>query len=71
MYSFLVLGLVPGTNIQISFWAWIIIMAVLLVVAKRFKATIEQRIDAWWHQFDNPAGSRKPLHASQLHLRGL
>ncbi len=33
MQEFLVLGLVPGTNIQITFWSWLIIMCVGLGLA--------------------------------------
>ena len=32
MYTFLVLGLIPGTNIQIGFWGWIIIMVGLTLL---------------------------------------
>lgn len=73
MYSFLVLGLIPGTNIQISFWAWLVLMALLAVAFKRYKHYAAERIEAWWHQFDDidSAKQRKPLHANHLHLRGL
>ena len=72
MYTFLVLGLIPGTNIQIGFWAWIIFMAGLAVVVYRLKTRIVSFLESWWRQFDeDKAIARKPLHASRLHLRGL
>ena len=71
MYTFLVLGLIPGTNIQINFWAWMVIMTGLIIIGWRAKRYVVRYIAAWWHQFDEDAGIRKPLHANQLHLRGL
>ncbi|HVX23724.1 MAG TPA: hypothetical protein VG992_00010 [Candidatus Saccharimonadales bacterium] len=32
MYSLIVLGLVPGTNLSISFGAWLVIVAVIVAV---------------------------------------
>ena len=70
MYSFLVLGLIPGTNIQIDFWAWIILMAGLLIATVLLKQYVLRLVANWWHQFDETDGaSRQPLHASQLHQR--
>lgn len=73
MYTFLVLGLIPGTNIQIGFWSWIIIMAALGVVFRRYKHHLIKHVDAWWHKFDEDLESlpHEPLHANRLHLRGL
>jgi hypothetical protein len=34
VYEFLVLGLIPGTEVRISFGAWIVISAVILVAVK-------------------------------------
>jgi hypothetical protein len=65
MYAFLVLGLIPGTNIQISFQAWLFIAPVLLVAA----IILRPRALQWWHKFGEDQASRRPLHASQLHLR--
>lgn len=70
MYTFLVLGLIPGTNIQINFYAWIIIMIGLGISAYRLRPRIVRHISNWWHQFDE-VQRRRPLHANQLHLRGL
>jgi hypothetical protein len=71
MYSLLVLGLIPGTNIQIGFWAWIILTAILMITFALYKQHLVRLIKRWWHQFDEDAGSlaRRPLHASQLHRR--
>lgn len=73
MYTFLVLGLIPGTNIQINFWAWLIIMVALIPAFRKAKPHVIQHVGNWWRQFDdiNESGQRKPLHASRLHLRGL
>jgi hypothetical protein len=70
MYTFLVLGLIPGTNIQINFYAWIIIMIGLSISVYRLRSRIVRRLSGWWHQFDETE-TRQPLHANQLHLRGL
>lgn len=73
MYSFLVLGIIPGTNIQIGFWAWIILMAGLIIAFRRYKQQLIALVENWWHQFDEDAegSARRPLPANQLHLRGL
>jgi hypothetical protein len=71
MYSFLVLGLIPGTDIQINFWAWIVLMIALATAAYRLKSRLVRYVSAWWHQFDEADLPREPLHASRLHLRGL
>jgi hypothetical protein len=73
MYTFLVLGLIPGTNIQVSFWVWIILMIGLVLVFRKYRSQLYGRISDWWHQFDenNENSGRKPLHANRLHLRGL
>lgn len=34
MYEFLVLGLIPGTNVRISFGAWIVISAAILILVR-------------------------------------
>jgi hypothetical protein len=73
MYTFLVLGLIPGTNIQIGFWGWAIIMIALAIVFRIYKSRLTRYVKSWWHQFDDELDElpRKPLHASRLHLRGL
>jgi hypothetical protein len=70
VYDFLVLGLIPGTNIQIGFWASIGLMIGLVIAYKLYKKRLFGLIGAWWHRFDDEdASARKPLHASQLHRR--
>lgn len=73
MYNFLVLGLIPGTNIQIGFWTTIISMVALVFVFRRVKPFLIEAVNKWWHQFDEDIDGmpRKPLHANRLHLRGL
>ncbi len=73
MYSFLVLGLIPGTNIQIGFWTWIVLMLVLAIAFKRYKRHLIKHLGHWWHQFDEEIEGmpRQPLPANRLHLRGL
>jgi hypothetical protein len=71
MYTFLVLGLIPGTNIEISFWAWIIIMAFVAIAGYRLRSRVVRYVTTWWQQLDEDEFARQPLHANQLHLRGL
>ncbi len=66
MYSFFVLGIVPGTNIQITFRSWI--NSVLLVIAVLLSIRLVRLVANQRHT--NPQASRFPLHASQLHIRG-
>ena len=63
MYSVLVLGYVPGTNIQISFQAWLVMAGVVgAITTAVFLAHKHRRgLAARWQ--------RLPLHASQLHTR--
>ena len=63
MNSLLVLGIIPGTDIAISFQAWLGIAAVLLAVGLLFRHQIRR-----WLQ-RNISARRLPLPASQLHLR--
>lgn len=71
MYSFIVLGIIPGTNIQIGFWAWMGLMIAFAVAFKLSKPRLVAMISNWWHQFDdeNYLISRTTMHASQLHRR--
>lgn len=59
MYNFLVLGLVPGTNIQITFKTWLYALAVALLTYNLYRHT--RALGA--------VAVRQPLHASQLHNR--
>lgn len=65
MYSILVLGLIPGTNIQISFKAWLVIMAVLLVLAPLLRIPLKRLIE--FGKANVPY--QQPLHASLVHHR--
>ncbi len=64
MYNFLVLGLVPGTNIAISFQAWLIITAGLLAVLFIFRPLLRHLLE-----LGQANAKRLPLPASQLHQR--
>lgn len=64
MYSFLVLGLIPGTNIQLSFWAWLVIMPLLVASIWKFKPRMLNLIE--WGLAPQP---RLPLPANRLHRR--
>jgi hypothetical protein len=63
MYSFLVLGFIPGTNIQISFVAWLVMLVgsplAVLAFALRHRLQRAARLQA--------LSLRRPLYASQLH----
>ncbi len=63
MYTFLVLGIIPGTNIAISFQAWLVITAVLSVLLLAV-LPLRQLLSAGQARV-----ARMPLPASQLHLR--
>jgi hypothetical protein len=64
MYSLLVLGIIPGTNIQISFQVWLQFASVLtgVVMATVFLRVHRASLSRMLH-------TRTPLHASQLHSR--
>lgn len=67
MYTLIVLGLIPGTNIQISFKLWLIVVTALaFVVVLVFRIRNQVRKG----QRSNDLHSRITLFASQLHLRG-
>jgi hypothetical protein len=65
MQAFLVLGLIPGTNIQINFLIWLIFLiglgigTIIIVLKYRHQLKILARL----------ANMRVPLHASELHTR--
>ncbi len=64
MYSFLVLGLIPGTNIQISFQAWLVIMPVLLVSAVLLRSPLRKLIE-----LGKAAAPHEAMDANLLHHR--
>jgi hypothetical protein len=63
VYNFIVLGIVPGTNLQITFQTWLDALGLILVAAVgswlyfKYQPTLEK------------ATVRAPLHARQLHPR--
>jgi hypothetical protein len=65
MYSILVLGLIPGTNIQISFQAWLAILAVLTLLAPFLKRYVSRLVKFG----KETAASYEAPHASLLHHR--
>lgn len=64
MYSFLVLGMVPGTNIQISFQAWVALAAILVLMAPMLKVLLKRLI-----ALGKATAPSQPLHASLIHHR--
>lgn len=65
MYSLIVLGQIPGTNISLSFEAWIILMALMAVVGFRLRPKIKQIFE----EFKGATTPKHGIHASQLHQR--
>jgi hypothetical protein len=63
MYSLLVLGIVPGTNIAISFQAWLILALLLAVIRP------SRQLYLYLQHQTAAAMVRRPLPASQLHSR--
>jgi len=71
MYSLLVLGLIPGTDIQISFWAWLAVIVFVPFVVRRFKPQLLQLypyVDTFLDLGRAPS-PRLPMPASRLHRR--
>lgn len=74
VYSLLVLGLIPGTDIQIGFSAWVVMMIVLLIGFKLYRQRVARAVRSLametWKRFEGHYDLvRQPLHASQLHRR--
>jgi hypothetical protein len=61
MYSLLVLGLIPGTNISISFQAWLAFFALLLLGHPLYQIYHRHQLIA--------VPVRQPLPATRLHSR--
>ena len=61
MQTLLVLGIIPGTNIQISFQVWLAMLLIVICwpMIRRHQAQIKQV----------PAVARLQVHASSLHSR--
>ncbi len=64
MYNVIVLGFVPGTNVQISFQAWLAITIGLPVLFLISRSLIQ-----WLASVRHASFVRLPLPANQLHLR--
>lgn len=64
MSSFIVLGLIPGTNIQIGFWAYIAVLLVGVGIYFAVRYKLNRRY------FDEMLAVHFPVEASQLHFRG-
>jgi hypothetical protein len=65
MQSFIVLGLIPGTNIQINFLIWVVFFSILAAVSVLFLINHVSQIKS----LTRIVISRKVLPASQLHSR--
>lgn len=64
MYSFLVLGLIPGTNIQISFQAWLVIMPLLAVFLFMLRVPLRRIIE-----LGKATAPHEAIDANLLHHR--
>ena len=70
MYSLLVLGIVPGTNIQITFTTWLqlaLLATAIWIVKNRLDVLVS--LQSLADQHTNSQASRG-LHATQIHRRG-
>lgn len=65
MYSVLVLGLIPGTDIQISFQAWLVISGGIFLVLSVLWLEFKRRHSQIW------LPAHYPKDANQLHQRGV
>jgi hypothetical protein len=65
MYSFIVLGLVPGTNLQITFQAWLLVLAAVLALIVVIRVSYRLIVQLSMETID----VHQPLHANQLHSR--
>ena len=64
VYNFLVLGFIPGTNIQITFQTWVDAFGLVLFAYCGFRLYQRYRFSGF-----ELMPIRQPLHASQLHQR--
>lgn len=69
MYSFLVLGIVPGTNIQITFQGWTTLMLSVSAIALLLKLGLMQLSHKLAYSEIDNSRQRQTIHASQLHNR--
>lgn len=75
MYSFIVLGIIPGTDVQITFELWLKLVAVLLIImllvvfgiwTYRFFRLTDQLVN---EQFLTVEQARELRKTTQLHLQ--
>lgn len=64
LYNFLVLGYIPGTNIQLSFQAVMALVVIFMGAASIVWIELRHHRLSW-----QPAMIRQPLPASRLHQR--
>lgn len=64
MNSLIFLGIIPGTNIQISFYGWLIILAIVLISVLVFRHRKDIVIKTVRHK-----KIIRGLYASELHFR--
>jgi hypothetical protein len=71
MYAFLVLGIIPGTNIQIGFELWLRIVAAFAssVIISYYVLRIYEFFKLTNGLLPSYVPIRAQLHASQLHQR--
>ncbi|MEO7364649.1 MAG: hypothetical protein ABIV43_04070 [Candidatus Saccharimonadales bacterium] len=69
MYTFIVLGLIPGTNVQITFDIWLqfVTLLAVYVALSVFSMRIYRFVKLTNQLLTAPA--RRQLHATQLHQR--
>jgi hypothetical protein len=65
VYSVLVLGLIPGTHIQVSFVAWLVMTAGASLGGSIAWLEYKRRGSELW------LPAHYPQHANQLHQRGV
>lgn len=65
MYSILVLGLIPGTHIQITFLVWLAAAAIVGLLVSIVWFAHKRRYS------DLCIAAHYPKHANQLHQRGV
>lgn len=64
MYSLLVLGIIPGTNIQLSFQAWLAVAVAVAFAWPKLKAPVLELVE-----LGKAPTPHVPQHASELHRR--
>lgn len=62
MYTYIILGQIPGTNIHISFQVWVILTIMTIVFAPSIYRYFTEDLNSEQSEQD-------AMHASRLHLR--